>query len=402
MRSMGVSASASVLATSAHIKSHAPIPIPRTIHTASSMPLSTQASVTSPLPSSTPSSSFSSSSSSPSASSDSDVGSIDFGFRRVPVSEKQGLVHSVFARVARSYDVMNDAMSMGVHRLWKHHLVQRLQPAANVKHLDVAGGTGDIGFRILRAAEQTRMPDAYKITKQKKQVMTHDEERIEAEREYEQACQVIICDINANMLQVGIERARQQYGYEPGPLITPLTTTAAASMSDPSSSSHAVPLPSSSSSSSSVERLSASRLYAARGSLSFVEGNAELLPFEDSSFDSYTIVFGLRNVTHRDRALAEAYRVLKPGGRFMCMEFSRVLLPGLDALYAAYSQHIIPQIGHVLVNDRDSYQYLVESIARFPDQRTLAGMVRHAGFQAVNVENLSGGIVAIHSAFKQK
>jgi len=325
--------------------------------------------------------------------------SIDFGFRQVPVQSKQALVHDVFARVAHNYDVMNDAMSGGMHRLWKYDLVQQLRPAPNAKHLDVAGGTGDIAFRVLMAAHAEAPPPAYRtptiVTPANADPMTI----AAAERAaYDAAAQVVVCDINDNMLRVGIDRARTQYGYEPGALIKPAvagaaaedaaTTAAAASSAAPVSP--ALP----------VEQLSAARIYAQHGKIAFVSGNAECLPFESNSFDSYTIVFGLRNVTHRDRALAEALRVLRPGGRFLCMEFSAVTVPVLDRLYQSYSQLVIPALGQLIASDRDSYQYLVESIAQMPNQEKLADMVRRAGFVGVDYRNLTGGIVAIHQGFK--
>jgi len=317
--------------------------------------------------------------------------SIDFGFREVPVSAKQALVHDVFAKVAQSYDVMNDAMSFGMHRVWKADLVAQIRPAANVKHLDVAGGTGDIAFRVLQAARKEGLPPAYRVQPDAQQ---QQDPEAAAAAAYEDAAQVIVCDINDNMLRVGIDRARTQYGYEPGALIKPAeqgadgSTTPAPVEGAPVSP--AAP----------VEHLSASRIFARHGPLAFVSGNAEALPFEADSFDSYTIVFGLRNVTHRERALSEALRVLKPGGRFLCMEFSQVVLPGFDKVYEQYSQWLIPAMGQAIAGDRASYQYLVESIARMPDQRRLANMVRDAGFVGVDYRNLTQGIVAIHQGFK--
>ena len=347
-----------------------------------------------PNASSASSSSFSSASAS--SASDSSTDSIDFGHRRVPVSAKQGLVHSVFARVAHRYDLMNDLMSGGMHRLWKFDLVHnKLSPAGDTKHLDVAGGTGDVAFRVLMAARKAQTPPGYSLPPRSSASSSAEAEaEAEADR-YARSAQVICCDINDNMLQVGIERAKSQYGLEPGALIKPAPTPAAAAATAASASSAAAGAPA-----SPVELLSPARIFSAHGPLAFVSGNAEHLPFLSGSFDSYTIVFGLRNVTHRDRALREALRVLKPGGRFLCMEFSAVTMPGLDKIYEAYSAHVIPALGEVVADDRASYQYLVESIAQMPDQEELAAMIRQAGFMAVSYDNLQAGIVAVHQGFK--
>jgi demethylmenaquinone methyltransferase/2-methoxy-6-polyprenyl-1,4-benzoquinol methylase len=240
-----------------------------------------------------------------------------FGFSPVAAEAKQGLVNEVFARVARRYDLMNDLMSGGLHRLWKDDLIGWLAPPkgpAPFALLDVAGGTGDIASRFLGASGS--------------------------------GARAVICDISAEMLAVGRERA----GGE--------------------------------------ERLA------------FVQGNAEDLPFPNKSFDAYTIAFGMRNLTRVDRALAEAYRVLKPGGRFLCLEFSAVETPILDTLYDAYSMNAIPALGALVAGDAASYRYLVESIRRFPDQKTFMGMIETAGFERVRYRNLTGGIAAIHSAWR--
>ena len=236
-----------------------------------------------------------------------------FGYRDVPASEKAGMVARVFESVAPRYDLMNDLMSGGVHRLWKNALIDVLNPRIGEKFLDVAGGTGDIAFRIVR-----RVGDGAKVT---------------------------ICDINPAMLEVGRDRA--------------------------------------------VDR------GLLRG-LTWTTGDAEVLPFPDRSFDAYTIAFGLRNVTDIQKALDEARRVLKPGGRYLCLEFSRPTAEALRAAYDAYSFHIIPKIGAWVAKDRDSYQYLVESIRRFPDQETLAGMMRQAGLGRVGWTNFTGGVAALH------
>lgn len=239
-----------------------------------------------------------------------------FGERAVKAEDKASLVRGVFDSVAPSYDVMNDLMSAGVHRLWKNHLVRRIRPRAGLSYLDVAGGTGDIAFRI---REKTG-PGA----------------------------EITLCDINREMLAVGRDRAFDR-GFT---------------------------------------------------DLNWVTGNAESLPVPDESVDVYTIAFGLRNVTHIDTALQEVVRVLKPGGRFFCLEFSQVEDPGLRRLYDAYSYTMIPRIGQVVAKDRDSYQYLVESIRKFPPQRQLARRMEQAGLSQCRFENLSFGIAAIHSGIK--
>jgi len=242
-----------------------------------------------------------------------------FGFRDVPESEKEGLVHEVFSSVAHNYDLMNDLMSAGVHRLWKDAMVEWLNPRGGWKVLDVAGGTGDIAFRI---ADFARM------------------------RGGEAA--ITVCDINADMLTEGRARAEER-----------------------------------------GER-----------NIEWVCGDAEALPVPDSSMDAYTIAFGIRNVTHVERALTEARRVLKPGGRFLCLEFSRVEVPGLDALYDSYSFSMLPKLGEWVAKDAESYRYLAESIRRFPPQAKFAKMIAAAGLSNVKVRNMTGGIAAMHSAWR--
>ena len=240
-----------------------------------------------------------------------------FGFREVPEADKKPLVRQVFDSVARRYDLMNDLMSGGVHRLWKADLMAEVAPVPGETLLDVAGGTGDIATRFLDAAGgDTR---------------------------------AVICDINPEMLRVGRDRAIDG-GYLRG--------------------------------------------------LAWTVGDAEQLPVADNSIDAYTIAFGLRNVTHIETALAEAWRVLKPGGRFFCLEFSRVVVPVLDKLYDLYSFSVLPRLGEIVTGDRAAYQYLVESIRRFPPQAELARLITAAGFERTRVRNLSGGIAAIHSAWK--
>lgn len=258
-----------------------------------------------------------------------------FGFKEVPEEEKSKMVGNVFTSVASNYDLMNDLMSCGLHRLWKDRLVSKLNPFPGMKHLDVAGGTGDVAFRILENIKNVKrraMQDAL------------DDDLIEDTRIY-------VCDINANMLGVGKNRAEE-------------------------------------------------RGFGREKSLVWVEGDAEALSFEDNSMDGYTIAFGIRNVTHIEKVLAEAYRVLKRGGRFLCLELSHVDIPVYKDLYDAYSFSVIPAVGELVTGDRESYQYLVESIRRFPPQEVFAKMIAEAGFQKVEYENLVGGVVAIHSGFK--
>lgn len=251
-----------------------------------------------------------------------------FGFRDVPENQKEDLVKQVFSSVAARYDLMNDLMSAGVHRIWKDAMVEWLNPQPGRRCLDVAGGTGDIAFRIAalaRARAENRDGGA------------GADEAV-----------VTVCDINADMLGEGMRRAREK----------------------------------------------------GETAVIWTCGNAEHLPFPDASFDSYTIAFGIRNVTHIDAALKEARRVLKPGGRFLCLEFSRVEVPGLDRLYDAYSFHLLPRIGGLVAGDADSYRYLAESIRRFPPQARFAAMIGEAGLERVRVRNLSGGIAAMHSAWR--
>ena len=244
-----------------------------------------------------------------------------FGFRKVARGEKQPLVDDVFHKVARRYDLMNDVMSGGMHRVWKDAFVSWLAPPRSGRKtyevLDVAGGTGDIAFRIA--------------------------ERCEGH------ARVTVADINNAMLTVGRERAEKRGLAE---------------------------------------------------ALTFVQGNAEDLPFGANRFDAYTIAFGIRNVPRIEAALSEAFRVLKPGGRFMCLEFSAVDLPMLDKLYDAYSFNVIPAMGRLFAGDSEPYRYLVESIRTFPQQERFAKMIRDAGFSRVTYRNLSGGAVAMHSGWK--
>lgn len=238
---------------------------------------------------------------------------VSFGYREVDPDEKAGMVRSVFSGVAGKYDLMNDAMSGGMHRLWKDHFVRRVKPRAGEAILDMAGGTGDIAFRLRKSGAA-----------------------------------VTVADINPEMLAVGRERAKKKG-------VTDLVWS---------------------------------------------EQNAEELTFPDRSFDAYTIAFGIRNVTYIDKALAEAHRVLKFGGRFFCLEFSTTTWPGFAEVYDAYSHRLVPKIGKLLTKDEESYRYLVESIRRFPTMPEFERMIRAAGFTQTKVEPILGGLVAIHSGWR--
>jgi demethylmenaquinone methyltransferase/2-methoxy-6-polyprenyl-1,4-benzoquinol methylase len=242
-----------------------------------------------------------------------------FGYRSVPLAEKQGRVNAVFHQVAARYDVMNDLMSAGLHRLWKDALVAMLRPPArrNFRHLDVAGGTGDVAFRILETGG----------------ARTH----------------VTVLDINGDMLAVGRERA-------------------------------------------------AKRRF--DGEIDFIEANAEALPYPDNTFDAYTIAFGIRNVPRIDVALAEAYRVLKRGGRLLVLEFAPVEMPLLERVYDAYSFAVIPRLGRLVTGDGEPYRYLVESIRRFPAPAVFERMITQAGFGRATHRAFTGGVANIHSGWK--
>ncbi len=239
-----------------------------------------------------------------------------FGFQDVPEAEKAGMVHGVFSRVASKYDVMNDLMSLGIHRVWKDAMMDWLAPRAGQRLLDVAGGTGDVAFRFLRRAPQAT---------------------------------AVVCDMTEAMLVEGRKRAE-------------------------------------------AEQLA--------GSLDWVVGDAMALPFPDASFDVYTISFGIRNVTRIGDALREAYRVLRPGGRIVVLEFSQIPNDLMQKAYDLYSFNVIPAMGQVVTGDRASYQYLVESIRKFPDQDSFADMIREAGFGQVKYRNLTMGVAALHSGWK--
>ena len=238
---------------------------------------------------------------------------VSFGYTDVSPDEKTARVGEVFRNVAGRYDLMNDAMSVGMHRLWKDRFVRRVKPRAGEAILDMAGGTGDIAFRLARSGAK-----------------------------------VTVSDINPAMLEVGKERAAKKR----------------------------------------IE------------GLSWSEQNAEALSFDSAGFDAYTIAFGIRNVTYRDRALAEAHRVLKRGGRFFCLEFSTTLWPGFKEAYDAYSHRLVPQLGKLLAGDEESYRYLIESIRRFPPMEAFKAEIAAAGFVQTRVEPMLGGLVAIHSGWK--
>lgn len=274
-----------------------------------------------------------------------------FGFETVKEEEKSGKVYQVFESVAKKYDVMNDMMSLGIHRVWKDLLLSKMNPLPGTQLLDVAGGTGDIAFRFLSYVQEQQQ------RKQKRQLraqqnLSWEEIACKYQKEDEDALgssRAVVCDINKEMLKIGKQKARShQYG----------------------------------------------------AGLSWVVGDAEELPFDDDKFDVYTIAFGIRNVTHIDQVLQEAHRVLKPGGRFLCLEFSQVNNPLLSRLYDLYSFQVIPVLGEVVAGDWKSYQYLVESIRRFPCQEEFKEMIEDAGFLKVTYQSLTSGIVAIHSGFK--
>ena len=238
---------------------------------------------------------------------------VSFGYETVDPDEKTRRVGAVFSGVARKYDVMNDAMSGGMHRLWKNTFVRRVKPQPGEAVLDMAGGTGDIAFRMA-----------------------------------ERGAEVTVADINQEMLDVGVERALER-GFT---------------------------------------------------GLVWSRQNAETLTYPERTFDTYTIAFGIRNVTHIDKALAEAHRVLKFGGRFFCLEFSATEWPGFKDAYDFYSHKLVPRLGQAIAGDAESYRYLIESIRRFPTMPQFEAMIREAGFVRTRVEPIMGGLVAIHSGWK--
>lgn len=241
----------------------------------------------------------------------------DFGFQTVDKDEKQTMVAKVFHSVASKYDLMNDLMSFGIHRVWKRYTIEASGVRRNQRVLDLAGGTGDLTAKFSRLVGENG--------------------------------EVVLADINDSMLKMGREKLRD---------------------------------------------------HGIVGNVSYVQANAEELPFPDDYFDCITISFGLRNVTDKAKALRSMFRVLKPGGRLLVLEFSKPVLDPLSKIYDAYSFHILPRIGQVIVNDSDSYRYLTESIRMHPDQETLKGMMEEAGFDQVSYTNMTGGIVALHKGFK--
>lgn len=248
---------------------------------------------------------------------DSSENTVSFGYENVTPAEKTRKVGEVFSSVAKKYDIMNDAMSFGMHRGWKDKFVRRVKPQTGERILDMAGGTGDIAFRMA-----------------------------------DRGADITVSDINQDMLDVGAERAMERVESE------------------------------------------------STGSLVFSRQNAEKVDFPSNYFDAYTIVFGIRNVTFKDQALAEAYRVLRPGGRFFCMEFSTTQWSGFREVYDLYSHHLMPRMGGVIAGDVESYRYLAESIRKFPKMAEFEGMIRKAGFANTKVEAILGGAVAIHSGWK--
>jgi demethylmenaquinone methyltransferase/2-methoxy-6-polyprenyl-1,4-benzoquinol methylase len=247
----------------------------------------------------------------------SEPATVSFGYTEVTPEEKTRRVGEVFSSVARKYDIMNDAMSFGMHRGWKDRFVRRVKPQPCENILDMAGGTGDIAFRMA-----------------------------------DRGANVTVADINQDMLDVGAERAMERDEAE------------------------------------------------GAGSLVFSHQNAEAVTFAANTFDAYTIVFGIRNVTYKDKALAEAYRVLRPGGRFFCMEFSVTDWAGFREIYDLYSLHVMPRMGQVIAGDAESYRYLAESIRKFPRAPEFEAMIRAAGFVNTKAEIILGGAVAIHSGWK--
>ena len=239
-----------------------------------------------------------------------------FGFKDVPEDQKAGMVHGVFTNVASKYDIMNDVMSGGIHRVWKDAMMDWLAPRTGQRLLDVAGGTGDVSFRFLKRAG---------------------------------SAEAVVLDMTESMLVEGRKRAEAE---------------------------------------------------AMSSSLDWIVGDAMSLPFDDNSFDVYTISFGIRNVTRIQDALSEAYRVLRPGGRLMVLEFSQLPNPMMQKAYDLYSFNVIPRMGKLIADDAESYQYLVESIRKFPDQETFVSMIREAGFENVKFRNMTFGIAALHSGWK--
>lgn len=277
----------------------------------------------------------------------SDEAETHFGFQTLSEKEKAEKVNSVFSNVATKYDMMNDVMSGGVHRLWKDEFINHLNPIPGTKLLDVAGGTGDIAFRFLQQLESRKHRD---------EVISNIENPYCIEKSKEtcreitnSSSHVVVCDINSAMLSVGKAKAIKN-GFTTG--------------------------------------------------ISWVQGDAECLPFDNQSFDACTIAFGIRNTVHIEKVLSEVFRVLKIGGRFLCLEFSHVKNPLFNWLYNVYSFEVIPVMGQIVARDWKSYQYLVESIQKFPEQELFCCKMEDAGFKLVTYKNLMFGVAAIHSGFK--
>jgi demethylmenaquinone methyltransferase / 2-methoxy-6-polyprenyl-1,4-benzoquinol methylase len=289
--------------------------------------------------------------------------SVWFGHTQVKPEEKTERVQHVFDSVANRYDLMNDLMSAGLHRLWKNRLVAMMRPRPGQKILDVAGGTGDIA---LRCAERTNGK-----------------------------AHVVVCDLNPAMLTIGRAKAID-HGWLPSLNHPPL---AGSNPKGFDASSNALFLRRRSKSLCDFGGGSKNQTLCA-SSITWITGNAEALPFPDQSFDTVAIAFGLRNITHIDTALTEFARVLKPGGRFFCLEFSPGVAPWLKGLYSLYSENVLPWLGQHVAEDRDSYSYLVESIERFPPQDVLASRMKNSGFVNVTWANLMGGIAVIHSCWR--
>jgi len=272
-----------------------------------------------------------------------------FGFDQVPENEKQTRVNQVFSSVADKYDLMNDVMSFGIHRIWKDNFIRIIRPDPQWNYIDVAGGTGDIAFRYLKELDRYHPSSSLPLTESPiTPTHTYMAENLEQTR-IQITSKCVVADINSNMLAVGKQRAINNNFHD---------------------------------------------------RIQWIEANAEELPFDNEQFDLYTIAFGIRNCTHIDRVVSEAYRVLKKGGRFLCLEFSEVNNTLLRYIYNQYSKTFIPPMGQIIANDWKSYQYLIESIQVFPKQKEFVELIRSCHFRYVSYENLSFGIAAIHSGYK--
>ena len=268
-----------------------------------------------------------------------------FGFEEVPEHERQMRVNQVFTSVADKYDLMNDLMSLGIHRIWKDYFIRVVRPDPQWNYIDVASGTGDIAFRYLKELDRY-FPSTSKVSIDPTNASVT--ESLEQKRS-NPTSKCVVADINPHMLAVGKQRATDNHLYD---------------------------------------------------RIQWIEANAEALPFNNEQFDIYTIAFGIRNCTHIDRVISEAYRILKKGGRFLCLEFSQVNNTLLRYLYNQYAKTFIPPMGQIVANDWKSYQYLIESIHVFPKQKELVELIRSCNFCYVSYENLSFGIAAIHSGYK--